>query len=157
MKFDIWVFFQNLSRKFTFRWNPKRMKGILHEDQCTYMVVSRWILLRMRNISEKSCRENQNSFYRAVWGNAEKNHGRARQASDDNLTQRMRFAFWINRATNIHSEYVILIARPRQKWLGERASVLRYTYIACLVWETISYYWEKFTNINARWKNSQVL
>ena len=27
------------------------------------MTISRWILLRMRNVLEKSCRENQNTFY----------------------------------------------------------------------------------------------
>jgi hypothetical protein len=36
-------------------------------------------------------------------------------------------------ATDTHSEYVILIAVPRQQWLHERASMLRYTYIASLV------------------------
>jgi hypothetical protein len=30
-------------------------------------------------------------------------------------------------------EYVILIAFPHQQWFRERASVLRHTYIACLV------------------------
>jgi hypothetical protein len=35
--------------------------------------------------------------------------------------------------TNTHSEYVILIAFPRQQWLCERAPMLRYMYIACLV------------------------
>ena len=33
---------------------------------------------------------------------------------------------------------VILLAFPRQQWLRERASVLRYTYIACLVLFRIS-------------------
>jgi hypothetical protein len=32
-----------------------------------------------------------------------------------------------------HSEYAILIAFLLQQWSNERASVLRYTYIACLV------------------------
>jgi len=32
-----------------------------------------------------------------------------------------------------HSEYVILIASQLQQWLRERASTLRYMYIACLV------------------------
>jgi len=41
---------------------------------------------------------------------------------------RMRFARWITKATNIHSEYVILIASPQQHWLHGRASVLRYKY-----------------------------
>jgi hypothetical protein len=45
----------------------------------------------------------------------------------------MRFACWITKATDTHSEYVILIAFPVQQWLRERASVLRYTYIASLV------------------------
>ena len=30
-------------------------------------------------------------------------------------------------------EYVMLIAFPLQQWLDERASMLHYTYIACLV------------------------
>ena len=30
-------------------------------------------------------------------------------------------------------KYVILIGFPRKQWLRERASVLRYMYIACLV------------------------
>jgi hypothetical protein len=46
---------------------------------------------------------------------------------------RMRIAAWIPKATNTHSEYVILIAFALQEWLHERASMLRYTYIDCLV------------------------
>jgi len=37
--------------------------GTLHEDQYTFMIISQWILRRMRNVSDKSCRENQNVFY----------------------------------------------------------------------------------------------
>ena len=43
------------------------------------------------------------------------------------------FAFWITKATDTHSEYVIRIAFARQKWLRERASRLRHTYTVCLV------------------------
>jgi hypothetical protein len=46
---------------------------------------------------------------------------------------RMRIACWIPKATNTHSEYVILIAFPLQQRLYERASVLRYTYISYFV------------------------
>jgi hypothetical protein len=67
-----------------------------------------------------------------LWNNVEK-YGRARQAIDDNITLRMRIARWISKATDTHSEYVILIAFPLQKWLHERTSILRYTYIVCLV------------------------
>jgi hypothetical protein len=42
----------------------------------------------------------------------------------------MRFACWITKATDTHSEYVMLIAFPRQQLLRERSSFLRYTYIA---------------------------
>ena len=62
-----------------------------------------------------------------------KKYCRAGQATDDNIIRRMRIACWIPKATNINSEYVILIAFPLQQWLRERATVLRYTYIAFLV------------------------
>jgi hypothetical protein len=45
----------------------------------------------------------------------------------------MRIACWIPKPTNTHSEYVILIAFPLHKWLQERALMLCYTHIACLV------------------------
>jgi len=44
---------------------------------------------------------------------------------------RMRIACWLLKATNTHSQYVIPIAFPLQQWLRERASMLRYMYIAC--------------------------
>ena len=40
----------------------------------------------------------------------------------------MRIVCGIPKATNTHSEYVILIAFPLQQLLHDRASVLRYTY-----------------------------
>ena len=46
---------------------------------------------------------------------------------------RMRISCWVTKVTNTHSEYVVLIALPRQQWLYERVSVLRYTYIAGVV------------------------
>ena len=45
----------------------------------------------------------------------------------------MRTVRWITKATDTRSEYVILIALPRQQWLRERVLISRYTYIACLV------------------------
>jgi hypothetical protein len=68
--------------------------GILHEDLrvCTFMVVSRCILLRIRNLTHKICIENQNThfitdtffpqivpFMRYV-----QKYGTARQATDNN-------------------------------------------------------------------------
>jgi hypothetical protein len=49
----------------------------------------------------------------------------------------MGIACWIPKATKTHSKYVKLIAFPLQQLLHERASVLCYTYIACLVYLNI--------------------
>ena len=45
----------------------------------------------------------------------------------------MRIACWATKATKTQSDCVILIAFPLQQWLRERATLLRYTYIACVV------------------------
>jgi hypothetical protein len=47
---------------------------------------------------------------------------------------RMRISCWVPKATNIHSEYVIVIAFLLQQWLHEGDSMLRYTYSSSLVW-----------------------
>jgi hypothetical protein len=65
--------------------------------------------------------------------NLEKYDGRTRQATDDNIIRRMRFACWITKATDTHSEYVIATAFAKQQWLRERASMLRITYTVSLV------------------------
>jgi hypothetical protein len=59
------------------------------------------------------------------------------QATDDSIIRRMHFACWILKATDTHSEYIIHIAFPRQQWLRERASILRYTYIACFIYPSV--------------------
>jgi hypothetical protein len=59
---------------------------------------------------------------------------------------RKRVSYGIPKATNTHSEYVILTAFSLQLWLHKLAWVLHYTYITCLVgiWESrwISAIWE---------------
>ena len=94
-------------------------------------------LLRMRNASEKSCRDNQNTFnnflffengavYAIMWQNT------VQQDRPPMTMWSVCMACWITKPTNTHLEYVILIAFPLQQWLQER-SMLRYTYIAWLV------------------------
>ena len=48
--------------------------------------------------------------------------------------------YWIPKATDTHSEYVILIAFPLQ-WLHERPSMLRQKHNACRVRFTPSNAW----------------
>ena len=49
-------------------------------------------------------------------------------------TWRMRVACWITKATHTHThmEYVILFSFATQQWLHDHASMLHYTYFACL-------------------------
>ena len=67
--------------------------GTLHEDQYIFMIMSRSILIIMRNVSVKRCRENHNkhfmfsNFFRKscrLCDNVE-NFCRAEQATDDNM------------------------------------------------------------------------
>jgi len=37
--------------------------GTLHEDQYTFLIISHSFLLGLGNISDKSCRENQNTHF----------------------------------------------------------------------------------------------
>jgi len=88
-------------------------------DIGTFMIASRLILLRMRNVSNKSCRENQNTHFvfnqvffpenRIFYEIMRKKYGRFRQATDDTIIRRMRFACRITTATDTHSEYVIIL------------------------------------------------
>jgi len=48
---------------------------------------------------------------------------------------------FIPKATDTYSQYVTHIAFPLQQWLQERASVSRYTYIACLVHKYIQIFY----------------
>jgi len=54
--------------------------------------------------------------------NVEK-YGRARQATDDSSIRRVLFSCCITKATDTHSEYVTLLARPWQQGLRERLNV----------------------------------
>jgi hypothetical protein len=67
-----------------------------------------------------------------LWDNVEKRlYSRAGHRAQCNTTHAT--AYWIPKATNIHSEYVIFIACPLQQWLHERAWSYVYMYIAFLV------------------------
>jgi hypothetical protein len=62
----------------------------------------------------------------------------------DHIARRMRFAYWIAKDADNHSEYVILIVFPRQEMLPERASILL-LYVHCLSCLNLSigYLWLK--------------
>jgi hypothetical protein len=59
---------------------------------------------------------------------------------------RMSVEYWVTKATNRHSEYVILIAFPLQQWLYECTSLLHCTYIASLVCNSCGFR-DSYTNL----------
>ena len=140
----ICVFFENQTIKCKFHYNRTRTKGTLHEDQYTFFIISRSVLRRIIKFSDKRCREKRathfmfkkffsenNTVYERTWKNI------VEPDRPEMTTWRKRIACSIPKATDKHSEYVILIDFPQQQWLYEGASGLRYTCIACLVYPTI--------------------
>ena len=103
--------------------------------------ISRSVLLRINNVSDKICRENQNTQVRfsnfffsenlvvceIMWKNMLQPDG-----PQMTVIRRRRTTCRITKATDMHSEYVIRVAFPLQQWSHERASVSFYTCIACL-------------------------
>jgi len=59
----------------------------------------------------------------------------AGQATRDDITMLLRFAGWITKATNTHTEYLTLVALQLQQWLHENASILRH-FPSCSVQQT---------------------
>jgi hypothetical protein len=152
IKFDTSIIFRKAVEEIQVPLKSDNNNGTLHEDRCTFLVISRSIILRMRNVSNKSYRENQNTHfvcspfffenravYEIMWKNAVD-----RGKPPDNTAQAR--CSWIPRATNRHTKYVIIAAFPLQQWLQERAPFLRYTYTSCLV----SWYLHFHTTVDIR-------
>ena len=105
------------------------------------MITFRSFLLRMRDVWDKICGENQNPHFVCskvfvlkschLWEKMEK-YCRAEQATDDSMvrahgmldTYGYKYTPWV---------CVILIAFPLQQWLHESTSMLCYACISCLV------------------------
>jgi len=72
----------------------------------------------MRNVSDKICRDNQNT-HPAVCEIMPKNT--VEPGRPQMTIWRMRTAGWIPKAKNTHSEYIILITFPLKQLLHERS------------------------------------
>jgi hypothetical protein len=57
-----------------------KITGTYHKDVFTFMTISRRILLRTRNVLDKSCTENQNTHF--MFNNVDE-YGRVRDATDN--------------------------------------------------------------------------
>ena len=139
MKFGMCVFFQkNIEKIQVSLKSDKNNMYFTWIPMCMFYCIS-LSSSKTEKVSDKSCRENQNTrlcsklFFKscAIYETVRKNT--AEPGRPQMTIRRMRTACWTPRATNRHSEYVILIAFPLQQWLHKRAPVLSYTYISCLL------------------------
>ena len=99
-----------------------------------FLIISHSVLLRMRNISDKFYRENQNTDLYSIifcfrkscgseimWKNIV-GPGRSQMTE-----RRIHVACWIPKAKNTLTEYVLLTDFLLQQSMHERASILRHT------------------------------
>jgi hypothetical protein len=124
VKFDILVFFENLSRKFKFHYDLKRLNRYFTWSLVyIFFILSHSFLLRMRNVSNISCQENQTTHFMfnnspprksCRLGDIVEKYRSVGQATGDNIKRSMRLAYWVPKATNTHTGCVIIIAFPLQ-------------------------------------------
>ena len=86
----------------------------MHEDQCPFFIVSHSVLLRMRNVSDKSPRENYNKCF--IFGN---------------------YVFEYRTVCEIMWKYIVQLDRPqvtiwRMRIIGARTRLIVTLYIHCL-------------------------
>ena len=112
----------------------------LRDDHYTFLIISRSVLLTMRNVSDKSCREKQNTHFvfnnvvffpenytvnEIVWKNIAV-PGRPQMAM-----WCVHIAGWIPKATNTYSQYTLLTDFPLQQRLQKHPSILM-LYLHCV-------------------------
>jgi hypothetical protein len=97
--------------------------GTLHEHLCPFMM-SCSLLLRMRNVPDKSCRENENTFYvqllfpknlivyEIMWKNM------VEPERPQMTIQCMRISCWVPKSTNT-PRICNIVAFLQQKWLSK--------------------------------------
>jgi hypothetical protein len=128
-------FFNNLLRKFNIHYNLTTITCTLHEadrytDRYTLFITSRSIILKIRNVSDKSCRENQNTHfvfsklfskyrvvYEIMWENI------VERGTTQMTIWRMRIECCISKAININPGYVTHCFSTAKTFAGTRLNV----------------------------------
>ena len=130
-----------------FHSSPTRITGTLHEHFFTFMTISRRILLRMRNVLDKICREIThfifNNFLPKIapfmrerrkmrW--SQRGHKRRHNMAHNKcMLDKQGYMHAHAHAPGHTHKYVILIAFPQQQLFRDHASLLRYRCTVCLV------------------------
>jgi hypothetical protein len=109
---EIWYLgiFRKSIEKFEVHYYMTRVTDSLHADKYTFWIISRSPLLRMRTVSDKSCRGNQNTYFMFEPPPPPENHA-VYEIMWKNILEpggpqmtiwRMRLECWIYETTNTH-------------------------------------------------------
>ena len=143
-----WMDFHEIWQLYVFQKSVEKYQVLLKSDHydgystwrpmCVFNHISP-SYFKTRNTADKSCWENQNthfmfnnffpkiaSFYKTKWKHTVEPDG------PQTTIWHMHIACSKPKATDTHSDHVIIIAFPLQQWLYERSSVWLSTYIGCL-------------------------
>ena len=116
------------------------MIGTLLGDLRTFMIVSSWVFLRIRNVVDKRCTENQNTHF--VFNNSPPENRTVYDIVWKNIVNpdRLQMTIWhmciacyIPKSTNTPSECVIFIFRCISGCTKAPIYYVILMYIACLV------------------------
>jgi len=114
-----------------------RLTGTLHEDQYRFMIYVAHFFLEWEKFQTKVAEKIKTPILCWITFSRncimhEKRWNNIVEPDRPQMTIRhIRFACWIPKATNTHSECVIILAFPLLQWLPESAST--YTYSFCLI------------------------
>jgi hypothetical protein len=115
--------------------------GTLHEDQYIFLIISCSTFLRMRNVLDTSCRENENThiMFSHFFENSAV-HETMWKIVQGQAGNRCQYGAWALNAgyislTNTHSEYVIRIAFDCNNGCTNAPQRYVYTYTTCLKFE----------------------
>ena len=117
-----------MSRKFKFHWNLTRITDTLDEDRRKFVYLVQlfleWEMFHTKVVAKTGTHNfllfpENHEVYEIMW------KGTVEPGRPQLTIWRMRVAYWIPKATNARSEYVIFIAFPFQLWLHKCAWMLQ--------------------------------
>ena len=140
MKFDIFLlFFENLSRKFLSLESDKNKAYFTRRPMYVYENISlnfcpKWELFQTKVVEEirTDILCSRTFFFSKIVSFMITWKKMVQPDSPQTIIRHLRFARWITKATDTHSEYVKLTAFPRQQRSRKSASMLR-LYAHCLL------------------------
>jgi len=138
MKYDIWAFFVNLSRKIV------SLESVKNNVYFTWYLVRffiEWEIFQT-NVVDKIVTYFifNNLFPNIVSFMRYGKYGVARRVSYDKIIRHMRFPGRVTKAAFTYSEYAIIRSFPPQQLLGERASMFHFRDFAHLLY--FNYVWK---------------